>query len=434
MPQSDPAVDTILIVDDEESVRKTFREWLEGARLGCRILSAEDAEAALVQANRHAIDLAILDWNLGAGNDGLHLLEDLYLFNPDVTAIMITGFAQQATPLDAMRMGIRDYLDKNQDLNRETFLASVQRQLERLRPAKRERRLHASLVGFREAVQKVLPLVQSAAALNDPVPLPDAVRHLLQFLLRTTGARDGVLLLHSHDPGREPAEFCRVYDAEGKLRDEELVPFARSVAGTVISLQEPYTANRLDEAAEAGTERGGRRWIELQPFERGRQSLLAAPMNVGPGLQVVLELFDKAGEGDRAIPFTASDRSLIAAAADFGAEMLSQALAERQMHQLLFAAVDAALGASDSVTEALKGKSSGRLEEPPPQAVLDRLREGLTQTAGDKLDASQTVRLAEAVRVLAVRHGAAAVDHCIHLVESLRTLLDGVTGSGEMRS
>src|SRR5207247_332136 len=153
--------------------------------------------------------------------------------------------------------------------------------------------------------------------------------------------------------------------------------------------------------------------------ERGRQSLLAAPMNVGPGLQVVLELFDKAGEGDRAIPFTASDRNLIAAAADFGAEMLSQALAERQMHQLLFAAVDAALGASDSVTEALKGKSSGRPEEPPPQAVLDRLREGLTQTAGDKLDASQTVRLAEAVRVLAVRHGAAAVDHCIHLVESL---------------
>ena len=194
MPRTAEAGETVLIVDDEEPVRKTFREWLDGADLGCRILAAADAEAALVQADRHLIDLAILDWNLGAGNDGLRLLEDLYLFNPDVIAIMITGYAHQATPLDAMRMGVRDYLDKNQDLDRTTFLAAVRRQLERIRPAKRERRLHLSLVTFREAVEKVLPLVQSAAALNDPVPLPEAVRSLFRFLLRTTGARDGVLL------------------------------------------------------------------------------------------------------------------------------------------------------------------------------------------------------------------------------------------------
>src|SRR5207237_9826326 len=158
---------------DEESVRKTFQEWLEGANLDCRILSAADAESALVQANQNTIDLAILDWNLGAGNHGLQLLEDLYLFNPDVVAIMITGYAHQATPLDAMRMGVRDYLDKNQDLDKSTFLKAVRRQLERLRPAKRERRLHESLVAFREAVEKILPLVQVAAALHDPLPLPD---------------------------------------------------------------------------------------------------------------------------------------------------------------------------------------------------------------------------------------------------------------------
>src|SRR5579863_130967 len=175
MPNGSESAETVLIVDDEESVRKTFREWLEGADLGCHILAAADAEAALLLANQETIDLAILDWNLGAGNDGLQLLEDLYVFNPDVVAIMITGFAHQATPLDAMRMGVRDYLDKNQDLNRATFLAAVRRQVERIRPAKRERQLHHSLVAFREAVEKVLPLVRSAAALNDPCPLPDAI-------------------------------------------------------------------------------------------------------------------------------------------------------------------------------------------------------------------------------------------------------------------
>ncbi len=180
--------ETILIVDDEEPVRRTFREWLEQSGFGCRVLTAADAETALVQANAHSIDLAILDWNLGAGNDGLRLLEDLYDFNPDVVAIMVTGFAHQATPLDAMRMGVRDYLDKNQDLNRTTFLNAVRRQLDHIAPAKRERRLHRSLVAFRETVEKVLPLVRSAAALNDPVPLPEAVGSLFRFLLRTTGA------------------------------------------------------------------------------------------------------------------------------------------------------------------------------------------------------------------------------------------------------
>ena len=156
MSENGETPETVLIVDDEEPVRKTFREWLEGAGLHCRILTAADAEAALVQANRQTIDLAILDWNLGAGNDGLQLLEDLYLFNPDVIAIMITGFAHQATPLDAMRMGVRDYLDKNQDLDRETFLAAVRRQLARIRPAKHERQLHRTLVAFREAVEAKL--------------------------------------------------------------------------------------------------------------------------------------------------------------------------------------------------------------------------------------------------------------------------------------
>jgi two-component system, NtrC family, nitrogen regulation response regulator NtrX len=401
--------DTILVVDDEEAVRKTFREWLAGADLGCQILSAADAEEALRLANQHSIDLAVLDWNLGAGNDGLHLLEDLYLFNPDVVAIMVTGYAHQATPLDAMRMGVRDYLDKNQDLTREAFLKAVRKQLDQIRPAKHARRLHQSLAAFRGAVEKVLPLVRSAAALNDPVPLPEAVGSLFRFLLRTTGARDGVLLLRSYDAARDPAETCRVYNSAGVPLTTELVPFARSVAGTVVSLQEPFAMSRLDETAGA---------LELQPFERGRRSLLAAPMNVAPGVQVVLELFDKEGA------FTEEDRHLVGAAADFGVEMVRQALAQRQTHQVLFDAVEAALGASDSVVESL----GAGLEHPPPGSVMDSLRAGLSETPNAPVAAEETLRLAEAVRELAVRHGANAVRHCTRLVESVRELLDSVTG------
>ncbi len=208
-------LETILIVDDEETVRKTFREWLARSGLACTVVAAPDAEAALRLANQQPIDLAILDWALGAGDDGLQLLQDLTSFHPDIVAIMVTGYANQATPLHAMRMGVRDYLDKNHDLNRETFLHAVKRQLEQIRPAKRARQLHQTLLAFREAVEKILPLVQSTAALHDPVPLPDAIRSLVQFLRQTVGAKEGVLLVRSFDPAREPAEICKVYDDAG---------------------------------------------------------------------------------------------------------------------------------------------------------------------------------------------------------------------------
>jgi len=412
--------ETILIVDDEEPVRQTFREWLENAGLDIHLLIAADAEAALIQANQEPVDLAILDWNLGAGNDGLQLLEDLYLFNPNVIAIMITGFAHQATPLQAMRMGVRDYLDKNQDLNRTTFLTAVKRQLDYIRPAKRERKLNQSLMAFRETVEKILPLVQSASVLHDPVPLPEAIGSVFRFLLRGTGAADGVLLVRSYDAERKPAESYRAYSATGQALDVALVPFARSVAGSVVSLQEPCAMTDLDQLAAAGT-------IELQPFERGRKSLLAAALPVAPGTTAVLELFDK--QGAKNATFDADDHRLMSAVADFSTEMLRQALAERQTRRVLFDAVAAALGASETLTESLQGTASQRLEQPPPAAVLEQLRRGLSATPGAAVDADETIRLVEAVRVLALRHGRPAVEHCIRLVEGLRNLLDNVTRS-----
>ena len=123
---ADPAVIATLgeRLDRLESDYQNFRAALHW------LATNGPTERALQLANQQTIDLAILDWALGAGDDGLQLLQDLYEFNPHVVAIMVTGYANQATPLDAMRMGVRDYLDKNQDLSRETFLRAVWRQLE----------------------------------------------------------------------------------------------------------------------------------------------------------------------------------------------------------------------------------------------------------------------------------------------------------------
>jgi hypothetical protein len=204
----------------------------------------------------------------------------------------------------------------------------------------------------------------------------------------------------------------------------ELVPFARSVAGSAISRQGPSVMNDLEQ-------RAARETVELQPFERGRQSLLAVPLDVAPGIQVVFELFDKAGTPKEKAGFTEEDQRLVGAAADLASEMLRQALGERQMRRVLMDGVAAALGASDSLAETLRGTPAQRREQPPSAAIMTQLREGLEAGSQNLVAAEQTLRLAEAIRVLALRHGAPAVQHCIRMVENLRALLDNLTQAGK---
>ena len=396
--------DTVLIVDDEDPVRRTFSEWLAGAGLNIHVLAAADAETALKLANEHPVDLAVLDWNLGAGLDGLRLLEDLALFRPDIVAILVTGFAAQATPLDALRMGVRDYLDKSTSLTRESFVAAVKKQLDRIRPAKRQREFNRSLEAFREAVEKALPLVRNAAAFNDPVPLPEAVKSLLRFTARATGASDGALVLrHVNADGSES------FMARGKGGDLPTggVAFSRSLAASVLSRQE---ASLLTEA-----DLGASGMFQLFPFETGRKQILAAPLPAGSGAAVVLELFDKPDA------FTEDDRRLVSAAAEVGGDLIRQAIAERGSNQLLFDAVEAALKASAGMQESLDSE--------PPAAVMESIREGLGSDANAVAGADTTLKLIEAVRALAVKHGPDAVDHCTRLVDDLGRLLDRVTGA-----
>src|SRR5262249_34416328 len=156
--------------------------------------------------------------------------------------------------------------------------------------------------------------------------LSEGVRSLFRFLQRTTGATDGALLARSYEEARQPAEVCRAYAISGAPLEGPLAPFARSVAGAVLGMGMPRVLERPEEAAGAA--------LELQPFERGRRSVLAAPISVGPGTQVVVELFDKQDEQGRPAEFGRADLQLAEAAADFAAELFRHALAQRQTQRV----------------------------------------------------------------------------------------------------
>ena len=125
--------------------------------------------------------------------------------------------------------------------------------------------------------------------------------------------------------------------------------------------------------------------MDLQPFERNRQSILAAPVPVAPGIHVVLELFDKPGG------FTAADRKFVAAAADFSTELLRQAVSERQTQRVLIDAVEAALKAQRAGDQCPAGRPGRRAAAPLPAAVMDQLRAGLDASANAVVDAKTSL-------------------------------------------
>ena len=212
-----------------------------------------------------------------------------------------------------------------------------------------------------------MPLVQSAATLTEPVPLPDAIRSLVRFLMQVTRAADGLLLVRHYDADRQPAEHCRAYDADGQALPALSVPFARSVAGSAASMGQPCVMNDLQALHPSPSGRGaggeGLGAVELQTFEKTHRSLLAAPMAVASGTQVVIELFDKPNG------FTADDQHVARAAANLGVELMRQALGQRETHQLLFDAIAAVLKASEQLVE--------------PPRVIEQLRAGLPKMNDD---------------------------------------------------
>lgn len=103
---------TLLIVDDEEGPRMSLRVIFKDAY---DLLMAEDGPTAIELAQKHLIDVAILDIRM-AGMSGIEVLERLRFVQPDIEAVMITAFETTDTMRQALRLRAADYINKPFDI------------------------------------------------------------------------------------------------------------------------------------------------------------------------------------------------------------------------------------------------------------------------------------------------------------------------------
>jgi two-component system, NtrC family, response regulator AtoC len=98
----------LLIVDDEESVRESFRLALQD---DYDLIFAEDAKTTLHVLKNQPFDLCLLDIMLPDGS-GLDLLRQMKRRDESIDAIMVTALQGVETALDAMKGEARDYITK----------------------------------------------------------------------------------------------------------------------------------------------------------------------------------------------------------------------------------------------------------------------------------------------------------------------------------
>ena len=105
-----PDQPTILLVDDEESVRLTLAPLLE--REGFQVTAAATVPEALARISESAFDVLIADLNIGHPADGYVVVSAMRRTHPRCLNFILTGYPDFVTALEAIRQHVNDYMVK----------------------------------------------------------------------------------------------------------------------------------------------------------------------------------------------------------------------------------------------------------------------------------------------------------------------------------
>lgn len=132
---------TLLIVDDEERMRRVFELVLKPA--GYQLLLASSGDEAIRMLQEHdSLDMIITDLQLGSLS-GMDVLEAARQQVPDVPVLIVTGYGTVKSAVEAMQKGAYDYISKPVD--NEELKIVIARALQVRQLARDNRTLRAGL-------------------------------------------------------------------------------------------------------------------------------------------------------------------------------------------------------------------------------------------------------------------------------------------------
>lgn len=171
----------ILIIDDEQAIRKALREILEYESF--EITEAEDGPSALKIAEKETFDIIFCDVKMPR-MDGIEVLAKLKEKGIETPVIIITGHGNVDTAVDALKKGAYDFLQKPLDLNR--ILVTV-------RNASNQQALQKETKTLRKKINKSAgsDIVGESAAIGEIKKMIDTVAPTEARVLITGGNGSG---------------------------------------------------------------------------------------------------------------------------------------------------------------------------------------------------------------------------------------------------
>ena len=157
-------MNTILVVDDEKTVRDSIKMILEYE--GHAIQFAENGQQALAKVQAGDVHLVLLDVKM-AGMDGLEVLQSIRDKDAELPVIMISGHGTIETAVEATKLGAFDFLPK--PLDRDKLIIAIRNALQQARLATEYRKLQESvegkwqILGESRKVKEILALVGRVA-------------------------------------------------------------------------------------------------------------------------------------------------------------------------------------------------------------------------------------------------------------------------------
>ena len=156
----------ILIIEDEEAIRRVLTKILKEENSSYDIFEASDGLLAIEFIKNQDFDLILCDIKMPK-MDGLEVLEVTKKIKPDIPIVMISGHGDLETAVETMRHGAYDYISKPPDLNR--LLNTVRNALDRKKLIKENKILKQrvdkkyEMIGHSDQIQDVKSVIDKVA-------------------------------------------------------------------------------------------------------------------------------------------------------------------------------------------------------------------------------------------------------------------------------
>lgn len=152
---------TILVVDDEKSIRDSIKMILEYEKY--RVVFAENGARALEAFTEQEFDAVLLDIKMPPGKDGIEVLREMRKLKSNVPVIMVSGHGTFETAVEATKLGAYDYLPK--PLDRDKVLITVRNAIEQKRLLTEVEQIQSSeiLLGNSPVIREILAVIDKVA-------------------------------------------------------------------------------------------------------------------------------------------------------------------------------------------------------------------------------------------------------------------------------